>query len=482
LTVEESGAALEMPAAAGDVEGFWTAALERLRRLVGQIEGRRGKPRQAIIVIHGMGEQEPGVTLRKFVAGVFRSGAEAAQRWIKPDRSMRFFDLRQVTLKATERQRRPTTDVFELYWAHMIRDTTLSQVASWLRHLLFRRGVPRRFLLPWLALWGALLAVVGFAVAKILGYPLPEWSLAVLSGSAVAALATVAWKVLGKSMVLDSIGDAARYLAPRPANIEHRQSIREAGVDLLKNLHARGIYDRIVIVGHSLGSVIAYDILTQYWIQSHRQHLNLRKISNTGVTAVEKALDETDPVTAQGHQHDAWKSLRRNSQPWLITDLITAGSPLSAARFLMASEFDRGKGDRELPTCPPVEERKGGKRRLSFSNGYDDRFGGRDRTLLCLHHAAPFAVTRWTNLHFSSSLLGDPIGGPVAPQFGPWVRDVALEAPKGRPFFLHTLYWGAKGNEAGIRKLVEALHLDAGEELLAEMKKHSPLMYLPDRP
>jgi hypothetical protein len=47
------------------------------------------------------------------------------------------------------------------------------------------------------------------------------------------------------------------------------------------------------------------------------------------------------------------------------------------------------------------------------------------------HHAAPFAVTRWTNLYFKSGvggLAGDIVAGPVAPLFGPLARAHALLA------------------------------------------------------
>lgn len=62
-----------------------------------------------------------------------------------------------------------------------------------------------------------------------------------------------------------SIFDAARYLNAAPANIAERHAIRRDGIALLKKLHdpASG-YDQIVIVGHSLGSVIGYDMLKHY--------------------------------------------------------------------------------------------------------------------------------------------------------------------------------------------------------------------------
>lgn len=460
-----------------DAKEFWDTALARLKRLAGRIGERQNTPRQAIIIIHGIGEQEPGATLKSFVAGCIGDETES---WSKPDHASGLFELRRITLKAKKFLIRPTTDVYELYWAHVIRDTTLSQVGSWLRHLLFRQNVPAKYVSVWLFSWLAILTTVVLSSAYAAGWR-PGWFKYFLSGGIVFLVVTLIWRLLGKSLVLNSVGDAVRYLTPRPANIAHRQSIREAGVDLLHTLHEQGNFDRIVIVGHSLGSVIAYDIITHYWIRVHQQHLHLPRVTSKGASKVERGLDETDASRAQELQHEAWKESRLNGQPWLITDLITVGSPLSTADFLMAktrAEFDHAKKDRELPACPPVEEIKGGKRRVSFDQAYRDRFGGRDKQFSFYHHAAPFAVTRWTNLFFDSRLLEDPIGGPVGPLFGPWVRDVRLEPPYGREFFLHSHYWRPGGTDAHIEELRKALDLDVGHPLKNELKKHSPLMYL----
>jgi len=71
--------------------------------------------------------------------------------------------------------------------------------------------------------------------------------------------------------VAETVGDAVRYLTPSPQNIDSRYKIRQKGVDLLKKLHEKKdkkgnpLYRRIVIVGHSLGSVVGYDIITNLW-------------------------------------------------------------------------------------------------------------------------------------------------------------------------------------------------------------------------
>src|SRR5690606_29229619 len=61
---------------------------------------------------------------------------------------------------------------------------------------------------------------------------------------------------------------AERYLTPDPGNIAARTAIRTEGLTLLRRLHEVGIYDRVAVVGHSLGSVIGYDVLRLFWDQA----------------------------------------------------------------------------------------------------------------------------------------------------------------------------------------------------------------------
>jgi hypothetical protein len=459
-------------------ELFWKGAIARLEALVRGVRARRESPRQAIVIIHGIGEQRPGRTLRDFVrAGIVQDGDE---QWVKPDRISGSFELRRVTIKAAGR-RTPTTDIFELYWAHIIRDTTLAQVGGWIRRLLLRRKVPDPLRPAMTVLRAVVLAAIAAIVARLF------WDVPWLSAGGLAVVAAgVVWKVVGRTTMLDVVGDAARYLSPEPGNVAHRQAIRQAGVDLIETLHRRGEHDRVVILGHSLGSVIAYDIVTHAWIRMSGTHESPQNPSFKAVRAVEKAVTTvTDVDAAQLLQHDAWREQRCNTQPWLVTDLVTVGSPLTYADFLMASkatEFAEAKRDRVLPTCPPVTEieAKTKHARISFESSYPQGLGSRKNlTFTEFHHAAPFAVTRWTNLYFKTRLLGvvgDLVGGPVAPQFGPWVKDVPLTSPVNG--FAHTCYWRVfKKTRAHLDALRDAIAPAAGQELL-ELGKSMPAAML----
>jgi hypothetical protein len=143
-------------------------------------------------------------------------------------------------------------------------------------------------------------------------------------------------------------------------------------------------------------------------------------------------------------------SFGRNGVPWLVTDFVTLGSPLAHGHlFLATDEADlrRRQRDRELPTCPPIADPDVdliNPRRYSFTRRYVAK--SHTPQISILHHAAPFAPTRWTNLYFPTKavVLGDPVGGKVAPSFGVRVRDVAVWHPKWRRRHLpwaHSSYW-----------------------------------------
>ena len=243
-------------------------------------------------------------------------------------------------------------------------------------------------------------------------------------------------------------------------------------MDLIERLHGEG-YDRIVILGHSLGSVIAYDIVTNAWIAMNRDHSSPHDTAFTASVAVERQIGEpTTAEDAQRLQHAAWNELRANTQPWRVTDLVTVGSPLTYADYLLAgsrAELDALKADRVLPACPPQPELEAssGHRRVTYDSGFVSPFRARPATFRTYHHAAPFAVTRWTNLYFKG---GDIVGGPVAPLLGPWIRDVELAPP--RRWVAHTLYWRkVKPPDAHLDALREALGLGVRPDLVTLLQR-----------
>ncbi|MEW1950825.1 hypothetical protein AB0280_16430 [Pseudarthrobacter sp902506025] len=442
---------------------FWQGALNRLGRIIEEIRHRRNSPKQALIVIHGIGEQQPGQTLMAFVDAVF-GGAKKGSRWVKQDTLSGSFEMRKVTIPAVAGNRgqegMPTTHVYELYWAHLIVDSTVGQVLGWMRSLVMRRDVPPLLSkYVWIARILAsilVLVVLGLALWAAVRDP----KAAAVSGgvaAAVAAVGGVIWKLLrpaGMRLFTGFLGDAARYFQPRPENVAHRQEIREAGVRLLERLHESGEYQRIVIAAHSLGSAIAYDILTFAWNNIRLQDARPDGRCYHALTAVEDALQkpakdlQTDD--AQQLQVAAWQELRINTKPWLVTDLVTMGSPLTHGPYLMANsrkDFSALIDSRLFPTCPPQSQGNRG-RPLSYTLANSSTDGTTRGSSIVPDHGALFAFTRWTNLYFPTHgfIGGDPVGGPLQPFFGRWISDRPVQARKaGFMGFAHTYYWTVDG-------------------------------------
>jgi pimeloyl-ACP methyl ester carboxylesterase len=408
-------------------------------------------------------------TLRSFVEAVLPEPRSDRVKYLSvPDRMSESFELRK--LLAPQTRTRPITDFFEYYWAYQVRGTKYKHLVVWLRDLLLRfpSNVPRRLLALWMVTW---LLVAGIAMASYRLAPL-------LSGArgTDSIHRIVIWAVsvlllpLVSAVALEYLGDAARYLSPTPQNIAVRQRIRGDGVQLLRQLHRSGLYDRIVVVGHSLGSVIAYDILKHYWQEVNSRHGASLKVDQSKLKSVEIAaarLGSTSDSAAsliqfQERQRELWQEQRRLGNPWLVSDLITVGSPLTHAAMLLANtpaELLERQREMELPVVPPHRNLEG-----EFAYRVHYAVQGQKRTLRVLHHGAMFACTRWTNIYFP----GDFVGGPLAPLFGRGVNDrLVRDSWVSFTPASHTRYWtrpvpGAPPGEA-LTALREALDLDSKE-------------------
>lgn len=212
-----------------------------------------------------------------------------------------------------------------------------------------------------------------------------------------------------------------------PDNIAQRQVIRRQCVRFLRSL-TQSIdpsYDRIVVIGHSLGSIIAYDALKLMWA-------TLPSSISLPANVLDQDLDKKSDL--QGELFS--KRLYPSATHWKVSDLITLGSPLVHAPILLAGsieDFEELKKQRELPTCPPQVDSK------SQLWGWIE-----DKDIYKLHHSAAFAITRWTNFY----LKGDPIGGPLGSILGNMIKDVELDdGVKRCKWRNHTRYWKNEGNE-----------------------------------
>ncbi|MDR2195909.1 MAG: hypothetical protein LBE50_04820 [Gallionellaceae bacterium] len=445
------------------------------------------KPRQAVILIHGIGEQRPMETLRGFVNAILPPRGMDTSYYSKPDLLANNFDLRRL---ASAGGRNARTDFYEFYWAHLMPTAAWDRLVSWFWSLMRHTwsNVPSEMRGLWIWSWVATLFIFGAgavqAIRFLAGYPIAaDWA------------GNLPWIFIALGALISTIlrayvGDAAIYLSPSPRNIEARQKIREAGMALLERIATTQDYDRIIIVGHSLGSVIGYDILTFSW-QRHSIAVRERlcdqwrkgefpgnKIETTikqAETLAKNISDEQEHKPQQISPRAAeWQASAREihaeqkarGDGWLVTDFITLGSPLAHGSMLLAKGLDDFKcrmQERELPRCPPAGEQNG---KFSFDHRDVDN-QDRPQHATVLHDAAVFAATTWTNLYFPSRhlLIGDFIGGPVSPLFGPGVLDVPVKTHTWGGWLAHTHYWRYHPNDtdkatAPIARLKEALDLN----------------------
>ena len=456
-------------------------------------------PKQAIVVIHGMGEQRPMDTIKGFVRSVWTTDTiitanrlpNPAEAWSKPDLRTGSLELRRITT----RQSIPTetfpcgvrSDFYELYWADLSGGSTWSHVREWVVGLLLRNPftrVPRGVMLAWIALWIVAILVIILAIATALpagasigGFRpwehIPLRWLSTMPGWALVMLMLLLGAVVHR-FVVPYFGRVVRYTQATPDNIAARKNVRERGLKLLAELH-QGEYERIIIVGHSLGSIVAYDLISYFWATRTASHsvnegtaefralCDLVRATESLVKSPTGARREEVIEAYLTAQTAFCRTLRKRKKPatgeadtrWLITDFITLGCPLTHAEFLLASsarDLEFRKEGREFPTSPPLRESldpdvavRAKEAALPISDHAPCLFCfpfGTDNWQL--HHAARYAAVRWTNIYDPARLifLGDLISGAVAPVFGPGVIDIDLRSLRGQSWhFTHTYYW-----------------------------------------
>ncbi|WP_186754364.1 hypothetical protein [Echinicola salinicaeni] len=396
--------------------------------------------KQAVLIIHGIGEQRPMETLRGFVCALVGENYSSS-----PDLVDDSFELRKLSYFHEENS---VTDFYELYWAYRFRDSTFSQVLKWFLKMISSESIPKRF--QFIKTILVLICVSFFVIIFLLILNLlwgPE------KNNSANFLTTYYWETLAliAEFILSFIsyhflkkiamtaGDASRYLSPDPENIQERQAIKKAGIQTIDYLHEKRDYDRILLVGHSLGSVIGYDILKHAWPKYNRKLVfDPHKIKDHFKRKTEY------PYKFRDTQHLYWSS-QVGLDKWKVSDFITLGSPLTYADFLLAEnsgEFAQRIIQREIPVCPPAISNH-----ESDGENYLLKYGYKDGQKVILHHAAHFALTRWTNIFFE----GDMLGGKLSSLFGNGIIDKKVELIKKfktgklkkihRKRASHTKYW-----------------------------------------
>ena len=323
---------------------------------------------------------------------------------------------------------------------------------------------------------GVILAagVTLWVVPETLLGSLPFWAGVVAAGTA--------WALHG--VVTPFAGDVVRYVRATPSTVERRRLVRERGLALLEALHQRRrdgsrleaftqagpedsppLYDRIVLVGHSLGTIIAYDILQLFWEKYGPTHHQQWDFEDQDIQAALRDCDglvraawgvpaaPIDAAALEAIQSRLFDKFSSGRPGWRISDLITLGSPLTHAEFLLAdsaAEVEVACRERRFATVPPHPEvtRDARDSMLHLAPGADARTAA-GRPAMVPHFAAQFSTVRWTNIFDESGnpLLGDLISGRLSGIFGPGIVEHPVAMTRGRlpgwlgRVFTHTQYW-----------------------------------------
>jgi hypothetical protein len=460
--------------------------------------GEDRKLRQAVVVVHGMGEQLPMSTLRSFVESVWVKDPQVpvaaghpngAKVWITPDRRTGSLNLRRIVTAFVGRPSPPAapdepqvrlrTDFYELYWADLTQGTTRARLYAWVMELLRRdrRTIPPDAM-PIYRVTMLLVAFFGLVlVLAALSSLLSPW-LAV----AVTVLAGLfTWAV--DRILLPFYGDVAGYARATPQTFAQRACVRERGLKLLRDLSDDDDYDRIVLVGHSLGSIIAYDLLQFLWNERRPRALSPSDSAHRAIGAVtrftrlagsggQEAAPDLDAYrSAQWNLYRALREPAAERASWKISDFVTLGSPLTHAEFLLVDsmeELRQAISERQFSTSPPQSD-SATKRELVYESEPGE---------LAMHFAACFSATRWTNVYDVGDFLvsGDPFSGSMRENFGWGIKEFQVEMRRRRRrwqrFLTHTLYWSEdvdasspqrSGPQAHIRALRDGLDLFRSE-------------------
>ncbi|MCB0845787.1 MAG: hypothetical protein KDE26_21200 [Bacteroidetes bacterium] len=115
-------------------------------------------PRKAVVLVHGMGNQVPLTSIREFVE-IFKPNNE--QLYSSPDRIMGDFETRRFSYS------KEGIDYYEFYWAHLMKEPTMSDIIIWSFKLIFCKDLSDRARIPIYilrVLLSALVVYIGYLV------------------------------------------------------------------------------------------------------------------------------------------------------------------------------------------------------------------------------------------------------------------------------------------------------------------------------
>lgn len=232
----------------------------------------------AIIIIHGIGQQAPFETLDSFCRGLIVSlglKVKDIEHCLAPfqnNKGDRFTDsFIRINLKSPINDGVTRIDIFEYYWANLTeRKITTSEISEWINDTLkgaktLYKNTPELknitaqskgkywHKLSSLANWG----MIVFRILKFFLALIPSWE--ILRGLRNFIEKKAAFIIIGY------VGDVAIYTSMdvKSKNYNTRSAILKGSMTLLQNILKKKRYSNVIVAGHSLGSVIAYDTVNK---------------------------------------------------------------------------------------------------------------------------------------------------------------------------------------------------------------------------
>ena len=194
-------------------------------------EAAASRPKTAVVLIHGIGEQRPMETLWGFVDTIWSKDRDLvetydAPTYAKPDFISQNIDLRRVTTRYWKGEDPRRVDFFEYYWAHLMRGNTVRSTVDWILSLFIRS--PSTVPSGLRRVWFVGLLFVLLAIALFVAAALPQ-ALAqlIFERNVIVALAVLSTLggIIAVRWLAPIAGDAARYFSTRPDNVDARHSI-----------------------------------------------------------------------------------------------------------------------------------------------------------------------------------------------------------------------------------------------------------------